>query len=283
MRRITTAALIGMLAFSIAGVGTAAAATRDPGLPGRTAAHITMAIQAVTMSEIGKDGVFTDTITVKNDGMHAATDVLLTVPYDAAAVKLLGVKIAREGAWVTKLLPSAFIADLDRISSQGDTVTVLATFAKQPNYTFSKALNTVVKAEWTDGQGRHSTTTDLLLVAPMSRTDAQIAAPVASTDDIVKVYGAAFQAGEVVTFWYNTPTGAAVPLYVRDGNLTLERRQKVATGKYDYVNNAQYLVADEKGQIATLLGVEGLKPGDYSIVARGATNGMTIVIPFSIK
>lgn len=287
MQRITIAALVGMLAFGIAGVRTATAAPpSDPGLPGRTGAHLTMAIEAVTVSEIGKDGVFTDTIIVKNDGMHAATDVLLTVPYDSAALKLVNVSIVRESAWVTKLLPSAFIADLDRISSAGDTVRVAVTFAKLPGYTDTKGINAVVKAQWTDGDGRHTALTDMLLVKPLLLAGPQIAAPVTASDDtIVKVYGAAFQAGEIVTFWYNTPVGTAAPLYIRNGNLTIERRQKIANGNgpSDYVNNSQYLVANEKGQIATLLGVQGLRPGDYSIVARGMTNSATIVVPFSRK
>lgn len=287
MKRFTTAALVGILTFGVAGVGTATAASpRDPGLPGRTGAHVTVAVDAVPMAQIGKDGTFTDTIVVKNDGQHAAADVLLTVPFDATALKLLGVKVEREGAWVTKVLPSAFAVDLDRLSSAGDTVTVAVTFATVPGYTITKPINALLNIQWTDGNGRHSSMTDALFVAAMAKTEAQIAAPIiAGEDDIVKVYGAAFRSGEVVTFWYNTPAGTAAPLYVHDGALTIERREKItySNGASDYVNNAQYLVANDKGQIATLFEVEGMRTGNYSVVARGMTNGMTVVVPFSIK
>lgn len=285
--RLITAAFVGILAFGVAGIGTAAVAgPRDEGIPGRMGAHITVAVDAVPIAQIGKDGVFTDTMIIKNDGQHAAADVLMTVPFDANALKLVSVKVEREGAWVVKTLPSAFVVDLDRISSHGDTVTVAATFAVVPGYTVTKEINALVNMQWTDGNGRHSSMTDALFVAAMARTEAQIAAPVvAGEDEIVKVYGSAFRSGEVVTFWYNTPTGTAAPLYVRNGTLTIERREKItySNGASDYVNNAQYLIANDKGQISTLFGVDGLKTGNYSVVARGMTNGMTVVVPFSIR
>lgn len=287
MRRVTTAALVGILAFGVVGVGTATAASpRDHGLPGRTGAHLVVTVDAMPMAQIGKDGTFTDTIVVKNDGQHAATDILLTVPFDTTALKVLGVKVEREGVWVTKVLPSAFTVDLNRLSSTGDAVTIAVTFAKVPEYTITKPINALLNIQWTDGDGRHSATTDALFVAAMARTEAQVAAPVvAGEDEIVKVYGAAFRSGEIVTFWYNTPVGSAAPLYVHDGALTIERREKItySNGGSAYVNNAQYLVADDAGQIATRLEVKGMPTGNYSVVARGMTNGMTVVVPFSIK
>lgn len=284
--RLASAALVGMLAFGVAGIGTVAASPRDDGIPGRTGAHIIVTVDAMPMAEIGKDGIFTDTVTIRNDGQHAAADVLMTVPFDSAALKLVSVKVEREGAWVVKTLPSAFVVDLDRLSSGGDTITVAVTFATAPGYTITKAINALVNMQWTDGNGRHSSMTDALFVAAMARTEAQVAAPVvAGEDQIVKVYGSAFRSGEVVTFWYNTPVGTVAPLYVHDGTLTTERREKItySNGASDYVNNAQYLIANDKGEITTLLGVKGLRTGSYSVVARGMTNGMTVVVPFSIR
>jgi hypothetical protein len=230
---------------------------------------------------------FTDTITVANERQDPAHDVAITVPFDASAVQLLGVQFNQSGAWVTSATPNGFHADLGRIGSHGQEVQVIASFAERPGYTPSNTLLSSIAYSYSDNGKTHSgtTNTELLPIAAAPVALPTPASMVVMAGGTVQINSAIFAPGEAVAFWYNTPSGQALPLYIRNGQITTERRHQetLASGATQELNNGHFLIADAQGAIAAMLSTKDLQPGAYTLVAHGLSSDATAVVAFQVQ
>jgi hypothetical protein len=230
---------------------------------------------------------FTDTIVVSNEGKGAANDFILTVPFDASKVQLVSVQFSRSGAWVTSLESNNFQANLGRIGSRGDAIAVAASFAVLPGYNGAQPLTTQIGYTWDDETGGQDGSSAALLLPQTAAPAQQPSTMMVPRGGTLQVnISATFAPNERVTFWYNDPNGAVVPLYVDRGQLVLDRRHKdrnEETTTDKLVNNGVFLTADGQGAISAPFMTSGLAPGMYSLVARGNTSGLEAVIPFQIQ
>jgi hypothetical protein len=280
--RLAAAALAGALGLSIGGAGVAAAAAPDASSGRGTNLHI-----VVQPSAAAPGASFTDAITVMNVGQDSVRDVTITVPFDASALRLVGVQFNQPGAWVTSTASNEFQAHLGRIGSQNEAVQASVSFAELPGFATTSALPTSIAYRYSSNGDSHSgtVTTELLatqepaIVQPASASMTVIAGGTLPLDSAI------FAPDEAVAFWYNTPAGQALPLYVRDGQITSQSQhnQHQANGTTHEVDNGAYLNADDQGAIATTLTTTGLEPGVYSLVAHGLNSSATKVVTFRVQ
>lgn len=275
--RVATAALVSVIGVGVAGGGVASAAAST----GNTD-NVSLRI----MVEPNVTGnTFTDTFMVTNVGDDGATDVRLDVPFDAAAVQLLGVQFNQPNAWVTSVAPGEFHAALGGISSHGQTtVQVIASFAKLAD-TSSNTLPVAITYHYSDNGRSHGGTINSQLlpmetVIPSTTTSETVAA-----GGTLSISSAVFSPHEAVTFWYNTPDGQALPLFIRDGQVTIEQehKQRQSDGTSIEQGNGVTINADDQGAITAMFTTKGLTPGAYTLVAHGLSSSATAVIPFQIQ
>jgi hypothetical protein len=272
-----------MIGLGIGGTGVAAAASSS-GTSGGRSANLHVMVQP---SAAATGASFTDTITVTNVGQGSAHSVTITVPFDSSMVQLLGVQFSQPGAWVTSVAPNEFQADLGDIGSNSQDVQLMASFAKLPGFAPTSALPASIGYHYSDNGKTHSGAINTELLAAEAPAVAQ---PAAASMQVVAggtlpVNSAIFAPGELVAFWYNAPDGQAVPLYIRDGQITTEHQRKelLADGTTHELNNGAYLNADAQGTIAAPFSTSGLEPGAYTLVAHGLSSSATAIIAFQMQ
>jgi hypothetical protein len=280
--RLASAAVVGVMALAVGGVGVASAAASS----NSSARAVDLQIM-VQPSATAAGASFTDTITVANAGQDSARDVNISVPFDASAVRLLGVQFNVPGAWVTSLAPNEFQAHLGGIGSLSQNVQAIVSFAELPGYTPNNTLPVSIAYRYSINGRTHSGTTNTQLL-PMQVV---AAAQPASTSLTVMAGGtlpinsAIFAPGEAVAFWYNTPDGQALPLYIRGDQITIEKEHKEheADGTTHEQQNGAYLSADAQGAIAATLSTSGLTPGAYTLVEHGLSSSATMIVAFQVQ
>lgn len=278
-RRLVAAALVSVIGLGVGATGVAAA----PSSSGHTVnVHI-----MVEPSVVALGASFADTFMVTNVGDDGAADVRISVPFDSSAVQLLGVQFDQPGAWVTGVASNEFDAHLGDIGSHGQGVQVIASFAKLPGYTSSSTLPVTITYRYSDNGRGHSGTinTQLLPVEATASAQPASAATTVMAGGTLSVNSAIFSPNEAVTFWYNTPDGQALPLYIRNGQITIEKHHKdqLADGTTREQDNGAFLNADAQGAIAATFATNGLAPGAYTLVAHGLSSSATAVVAFQIQ
>jgi hypothetical protein len=278
---LAAAALASVIGLGVGATGVAAAAA--PSSSGHT---VNMHIM-VEPSAVAPGASFTDTFMVANVGDDGATDVRISVPFDSSAVQLLGVQFDQPGAWVTSVASNEFDAHLGDIGSHGQAVQVIASFAKLSGYMSSSTLPVTITYHYSDNGRGHSGTinTQLLPVEATALAQPASAATTVMAGGTLSVNSAIFSPNEAVTFWYNTPDGQALPLYIRNGQITIEKQHKdqLADGTTHEQNNGAFLNADAQGAIAAMFATNGLAPGVYTLVAHGLSSSATAVVAFQIQ
>jgi hypothetical protein len=273
--------MVGVISLGVGGTGVAAAAA-STGSSGRSVdLHI-----MVQPSATAAGASFTDSIMVTNVGQDSAGNVRISVPFDSSTVQLLGVQFSQPGAWVTSVAPNEFDASLGDIGGDGQDVQVIASFVDLPGHSPTSALPVPIVFHYSHNGEHHSGTVDTQLL-PMEATvaAAQPASMMVVAGGTLPVNSAIFAPGETVALWYNTPDGPALPLYIRNGQITIEHQHKeqLAGGTTHEVNNGSYLSADSQGAIAAPLSTSGLAAGVYTLVAHGLNSSATVVVPFRVQ
>jgi len=280
--RLAAAALVGAFGLGIGGASVAAAAAPDANSERGSNLHI-----VVQPSAAAPGASFTDAITVMNVGQDSVRDVTLTVPFDSSALQLVGVQFNQPGAWVTNTASNEFEAHLGRIGSQDQAVQAIVSFAELPGYTPTNALPTSIAYRYSSNGQSHSGTVNTELLAT---EEPAVAQPTSVSMTVIAggtlpLNSAIFAPDEAVAFWYNTSDGQAIPLYIRDGQITTQHQhnQHLADGTTHERDNGAYLNADDQGAIATTLTTTGLEPGVYTLVAHGLNSSATKVVTFQVQ
>lgn len=276
--RLGSATLLGVLAFSMAGVGTAAAANATD-----EHASISVATTPAAAAQVWPGKSFTDTFVISDPNSSGTHDVSVRLAYPST-LQLQTVQFNRDGAWVDSTTANDFGAKLGDIGSHGGSVTMSVIFRALAGYTGGAPLQGQLEDTWqsnTSSANHHGMSSVPLLVSGPMQPSMAVGTP---SNGVVTVSSRGFQPGEAVNFWYNLPNGTAAALYVRNGALTTSQAHRNANpdanGNRD-VDNATALSADSNGQINISFATGGLPAGAYSIVAHGLTSGVDYVVPFT--
>jgi hypothetical protein len=270
--------MVSAIGLGVGGTGVAAAAAASGNKD-----NVSMRIMVEPSNASGN--TFTDTFMVTNVGNDGATNVRIDVPFDSSAVQLLGVQFNQPNAWVTSATSNEFHAALGGIDSHGQSVQVIATFAKLAGYTPSSTLPVAIAFHYSDNGASHGGTINTQLLPMEAVVQPASTSEIVSAGGTLPVNSAIFSPSEAVTFWYNTQDGQALPLYIRDGQITLEKqhKQRLSNGTSDEQGNGVTINADAQGAITAMFTTKGLAPGAYTLVAHGLSSSATAVVPFQIQ
>jgi hypothetical protein len=198
--------------------------------------------------------VLTYTIKAVNRGDSAASYARITVPFDAATLKLQDVQFSGTPAWLTKIEGSSFLVQTEQLHSNGGITTATVRFSVlKPSAQLTERLT----YSWRDALGGGNGRSNLPLSA-------------AATNQ--HFFSAnLFVPGEPVVFWYHLPNGSVVPTEVRNGVII----DAASTDAKDQGSN--YALADAEGAINLRFSTRHLAAGEYMMVARGDISGFTAV------
>jgi hypothetical protein len=268
----TRFAIAGALALTLVGLGGAqgVAAASAKG-----AASVKVGIQPSAPADAG--GLTAYTITATNDGIDAAGNVTINLPYDGAALRFVGATFSQPEAWVSNISANALEIKTGAVGGDGGSLKAVVRF--QPLSSGGAQAVKRLSFAWTDKlKGGHGISNQLpgaaSAYAPLAISQATREITFASD---------AFASGEGVFFWYNTPDGQVIQTRVRRGMLVdaeVIRQKRNDDSAYD--QGAEYVIADDQGQVGVSLSTAGLAPGTYTLVASGHSSALMAVAQFRV-
>jgi hypothetical protein len=210
--------------------------------------------------------VLTYTIKAVNRGDSVASYAKITVPFDAAALKLQDVQFSGTPAWITKIEGGSFLIRTERLHSNGGMTTATVRFSMlKPSAQLTERLT----YSWKDAVGGGNGRSNL----PLSAAATQPYATLAHRESGDQHFFSAnlFVPGEPVVFWYHLPDGTVVPTEVKNG-VIIDAASTDAKDK-----GSDYALADAEGAINLRFSTRHLVGGEYMMVARGDISGFTAV------
>jgi len=269
-KRFTIAGALALTLASLVGAQGVAAATRN-------AASVKVGILPSSQADAG--GLTAYTITATNDGVDAASNVTISVPYNPAVLRFVGATFSQPEAWISNTTANGLEIKTGAVGGEGGWVKAVVRLQ-----TLTSASAPAVQRlsfEWADKlKGGHGISNQLPsaemggLYAPLT---------VSSASDGMLFSSDAFASNEGVFFWYNTPDGKAIQARVQRGKLI---NAATAEQKYQddsaYDRGSEYAITDQQGQVAVEFSADGLAPGTYTLVAHGNSSGLTAVATFKV-
>jgi hypothetical protein len=258
LRLAIALALVALLAGSV-GVGRVAARPIDE-------EHAKVSVVVVQAPPTAAD-ILTYTIKATNRGDGWAHYAKITVPFDAAALKLLDVQFSGTPAWVAASEAGSFEIRTERLNSGGGATTATLRFARQPGAATNAALADRLSYAWRDNAGGGRGRSNLPADAPQPfypLAHREVAGKHSFSSNL-------FLPGEPVVFWYQTPSGSTVATEVKR-DLIIDA---ASTNADDQGSN--YVLADADGAFDLRFSTGDLSPGEYMMVARGDISGLTAV------
>lgn len=210
-----------------------------------------------------RNGIVTYSIVVKNLGKGSAKETVVTMPFDASEAKAIDATFSRKGPWVSKLITNTLEFRTGPLASNGDTVTATVRLATLPAVANNTSLSERLTYRWADGRSGGNGRSNLpILTAGGSDNNQQfytlnVEPPTGPAGSTHRFTTGIFAPDEPITFWYNAPDGTVEPL-----------------------NN---LTANTDGAMNAEFSTKNLKPGTYSMVARGNWTGFTAVGMFQVQ
>jgi hypothetical protein len=271
--RFTIAATLALTLASLGGAqGVAAASsTRDP-------ASVQVGILPSTPEDAA--GLIAYTITTNNEGVNAAGEVTINVPYDSAALRFVGATFSQPSAWISNNTANALEIKTGSVGGDGGSVKVVLRF--QALSSASAQAVQRLSFTWTDklkgGQG---------ISNQLPNTDtagAYLPLSINQSADAMSFDSNAFASNEGVYFWYNAPDGTVIPARVQRGKLI---NANLAELKYrndsSYDRGSEHAIANDQGQVDVTISTDGLTPGTYTLVAHGNSSGLNTVATFQVQ
>jgi hypothetical protein len=270
IRRFTIAGILALALVSLSVQGASAATSR-------AAASVKVGIQPSAQADAG--GLTAFTITAINDGVDAAGNVTINVPYDPAALRFVGATFSDPDAWVSNISPNALELKTGAVGGDGGSVQAIVRF--QPLGANSAQALQRLTFSWSDKlKGGHGIS-NVLPGAGLASTYAPLT--VSHNADILTFASDGFASKEGIVFWYNTPSGQVIQTRVQRGKLI---DAAFAEQKYqdnsDYDRGSMNAIANEQGQVSVDLSTANLAPGTYTLVAYGNSSKLTAVATFQV-
>ena len=268
--RFTIAGTLALTLASLGGVSSvaAASATREP-------ASIKVGILPSTPEDAA--GLTAYTITTSNDGVNAAGNVTISVPYNPAALRFVGATFSQPSAWISNNTPTALEIKTGSVGGDGGSVKAVLRF--QPLSSASAQAMQRLAFTWTDKlKGGHGISNQL------PNAGAYLPLSINQSADAMWFDSNAFASNEGVYFWYNAPDGTVIPTRVQRGKLI---SADLAEQKYrddsTYDRGSEHAIADDQGQVDVTISTDGLAPGTYTLVAHGNSSGLNAVATFQVQ
>jgi len=271
IRQLVIGAALSAILIGVAGAGQAAAASRH-------STHVGVGIQ---QSATSADGTLNYVVTAVSDGTDMAKKTTISVPFDAAALRVVNWSLSKTASQVSAA-PGVIEIQTGPLGGDGDSTQVTLSFRALPGHA-GAVLTERASYKWS-ADGNTGSGLSNLPVAGNAALDVQIAGGNATISSSV------FGTNEPVTFWYNAPGGRVVGTRVRDGYLLdadavaakkAYNDRKVKHGVYD--DGVPNVFADAQGNVSVLLSTANLAPGAYTVVARGNSGGLEAVGAFELK
>lgn len=225
-------------------------------------AFVTVVQQSTPNIQVQRGGIVTYTIVATNRGKGAATNSIITMPFDPTEVSVVDARLSHGGAWVTQLRENALEFQTGHLESMGGAVTVTVRLATRSTVPDGTRLAERLSFLWHDevGEGTGQSNYPLLVAGANDRSEPftmlTVAPPNAVAGSIHVFASGSFAPNEPVSLWYNTPDGAVVSLPA--------------------------VVADSEGRIHVTLTTTDFHPNTYSLVAYGSWTTLTAVGPFHV-
>ena len=271
--RFTIAGTLALTLASLGGVSSvaAASATREP-------ASIKVGILPSTPEDAA--GLTAYTITTSNDGVNAAGNVTISVPYNPAALRFVGATFSQPDAWVSDISANALEIKTGSVGGDGGSVKAVLRF--QPLSSASAQAVQRLAFTWTDKlKGGHGISNQL---PSASTAGAYLPLSINQSAAATSFDSNAFASTEGVYFWYNAPDGTVIPTRVQRGKLI---SADLAEQKYrddsTYDRGSEHAIADDQGQVGVTISTDGLAPGIYTLVAHGNSSGLNAVATFQVQ
>lgn len=204
-----------------------------------------------------------------NSGDMWAHYTKITVPFDSAALKLVDTQFSGAPAWVTGMQANSFEIRTERLNANGGATIATVHFARLPGAAKSAALTERLTYMWQDDVKSGSGSSNLPLSAAAAEPFYTLTHRQSGENHFFS--SNIFVPGEHVVFWYNTPSGVAMPAEVRKGVIV----DAASTGKGE--EGADYAVADANGALDLEFETDKLVAGSYTMVAQGQLSGFTAV------
>jgi len=205
-------------------------------------------------------GMVTYTVVATNRGKGDATNVRITIPFDATEVQLFDVNMSREGVWVSGILSDSLEIQTGPIGRNGDVVTATIRLRTLPNATDNVPLGERLSYTWSDKRSGGSGRSNLPVLVVADDDEYEPIYQLKSTNHLlsgsegqatITFSTAIFAPHEPIAFWYNTPDGKA--------------------------KEVGLVYADVDGRVRLDFPLKQLEAGWYSMVAHGLWTEFTAV------
>jgi len=274
--RLLSAVALAILLAGLVGVGHAAARPAD-----KTPSSPKVSV-AVIPKPAGTDAnmLVYDLNAVNHQGTYAR-NLTITVPFNAAVLKLVDVKFSGEVAWIQQQDANMLVYRINGLHKNHPSTATLR-FAKLPNTPADAALTERVTYAWSIQGRKHSGSSNLpLILKPYYSLNVSTFSTPAGTT-IQRLAGNVFVPGEPVSFWCNMPDGTVHALMIHSEPVAVLAHSLTENQKRNH-NYVEAIRADANGAMSIDFPAEELAAGDYSIVAYGQWSGLQAVGPFKMK
>jgi hypothetical protein len=269
--RFTIAGTLALTLASLGGVSSVAAASSTS----REPASVKVGILPSAPEDAA--GLTAYTITTSNDGVNAAGEVTISVPYDSAALRFVGATFSQPSAWISNNTANALEIKTGAVGGEGGSVKAVVRF--QALSSASAQAVQRLSFTWTDKlKGGHGISNQL------PNAGAYLPLSINQSADAMWFDSNAFASNEGVYFWYNAPDGTVIPVRVQRGKLiSADLAAQKFRDNSDYERGSEHAIANDQGQVDVTIGTDGLTPGTYTLVARGNSSALTTVATFQVQ
>lgn len=254
-RHIAQVGASSLLAITL-GVGMAA------GTASAAEKKVTPSVAVSVAATPSADGTLAYDITARNYGNGQAKYTNVVIPIDSSALAVESTTLSGTPSWLATSTSSLIEFRVEKLD-EDQTATLHLVLQKLND---SASLSAPLSFTWNGGSGVSNA--PLPYAPTYSLTTGGNGAMSVFESDI-------FSAGEPVTLWYNTPSGAVVPVeVVQNQNVVTP-----ATGDDLSEDAVPYVIASD-GSIRVQFSTVDLAAGTYTMVARGNWSGLTAVGTF---
>lgn len=219
-------------------------------------------------------------IVAATHGDAYARNTTITVPFNAATLKLVDVQFSGEPAWVQKLEANAIVLKIEQLH-KGRPSTTTVRFAKLPNAPTDARLTERLTYAWkVEGKGESGKSNIPMALQPYNWLNVSTF-DTPEGDKVQRFDGTLFAPNEPVSFWCNMPDGTIHGMQIRTGKDAVLVHKVTADEKRVH-SFAEAMRADGDGAMRINFPDAELTPGNYSIVAYGHWSGLQAVGAFQI-
>jgi hypothetical protein len=270
--RLLSAIALAILLSGLVGLGQAAAA---PAIKKTSGAKVSVAIIPKPVDTDPSMLVY-DLNAVNHKGTYAR-NLTITVPFDAAVLKLVDVKFSGESAWVRQQDANSLVYQINGLHKDHPSTATLR-FAKLSNAAADAALTERVTYVWSVEGKKHSGSSNMPMT-PKPYYSLDVSAFSTPEGVTQRFAGNVFVPGEPVSFWCNMPDGEVHALMIHNEPKVVLAHRLTENQKRNH-NYVEAIRADMDGAMSIDFPAEELTAGDYSIVAYGQWSGLSAVGAF---